>query len=99
VAGVIGCLDRPPDGVLPARVLNIGNHQSEPVSTLIALLEQALERRAVLRHAPRPPSDVAETFASVDAIATLTGFAPRTSLAEGVPRFVAWFRQWEGLDH
>jgi UDP-glucuronate 4-epimerase len=99
VAGVIGCLDRPPDGELPARVLNIGNHRSEPVSALIALLERALGRRAVVRHVPRPTADVAETFASVDAIAALTGFAPRTALAEGIPRFVAWFRQWEGLDH
>jgi UDP-glucuronate 4-epimerase len=99
VAGVIGCLDRPPDGELPARVLNIGNHRSEPVSALIALLERALGRRAIVRHVPRPTADVAETFASVDAIAALTGFAPRIALAEGIPRFVAWFRQWEGLDH
>jgi UDP-glucuronate 4-epimerase len=94
VAGVVGCLDRPPVGALPARVLNIGNHRSEAVSTLIALLEQALGRRAILRDAPRPAADVQETFASVDAIATLTGFAPTISLAEGIPRFVAWFRAW-----
>jgi UDP-glucuronate 4-epimerase len=99
VAGVIGCLDRPPEGVLPARILNIGNHRSEAVSTLISLLEQALGRRAILRDTPRPAADVEETFASVDAIAALTGFAPTTSLAEGIPRFVAWFRAWEGANH
>jgi UDP-glucuronate 4-epimerase len=98
VAGVIGCLDRPPAGDPPVRVLNIGNHRSETVSTLIALLEKALGRRAILRDAPRPAADVEETFASVDAIAALTGYAPGTSLAEGIPRFVAWFRQWEGAN-
>jgi UDP-glucuronate 4-epimerase len=97
VAGVIGCLDRPPAGALPARVLNIGNHHSEAVSTLIALLEQALGQRAILRDVPRPAADVRETFAAVDAIAALTGFAPTTSLAEGIPRFVAWFRVWHGI--
>ena len=97
VAGVVGCLDRPPEGILPARVLNIGNHRSEPVSTLVRLLEQALGRRAILREAPRPPADVEETFASIDAIAALTGFAPRTSLAEGIPRFAAWFKAWHGI--
>ena len=97
VAGVVGCMDCPPEGVVPTRVLNIGNHRSEEVSTLVRLLEQALGRRAVLREAPRPPADVAETFASIDAIAALTGFAPRTSLAEGIPRFVAWFKAWHGL--
>ena len=96
VAGVLGCLDRPPDGELPARVLNIGNHRSETVRTLVWLLEEALGRRAIVREAPRPPADVPETFASIDAIAALTGFAPRTPLAEGIPRFAAWFKAWQG---
>jgi UDP-glucuronate 4-epimerase len=95
VAGVIGCLDRPPEGTPPIRVLNIGNHRSETVGTLIGLLENALGRRAILRHAPRPLADVAETCASVEAIAALTGFAPSTSLAEGIPRFASWFLEWE----
>ena len=98
VAGVIGCLDRPPEGDAPARVLNIGNHRSEQVNTLVRLLEKALGRQAIVREAPRPPADVEETFASIDAIAGLTGFAPRTSLEEGVPRFVTRFKAWHGLD-
>jgi UDP-glucuronate 4-epimerase len=97
VAGVLGCLDHPPEGALPARVLNIGNHRSEQVITLVRLLEQALGRRAVLRDAPRPLADVEETFAAVDAIAALTGFSPRTPLAEGIPRFAAWFKEWHGI--
>jgi UDP-glucuronate 4-epimerase len=98
VAGVVGCLDHPSGEAVPARVLNIGNHRSEQVSTLVRLLEQSLGRRAVLREAPRPPADVAETFASIGAIAALTGFAPRTSLEDGIPRFVAWFKGWHELD-
>lgn len=96
VAGVIGCLDHPPpDGTAP-RVLNIGNRTSESVSTLIALLEQALGRRAVVQQVARPLADVQETVASIGQIAALTGFAPATTLAEGIPRFVAWFTTWHG---
>jgi len=98
VAGVLGCLDRPPEGEVPVRVLNIGNHRSEAVSTLIELLEQELERKAVIRYAPRPALDVEETFASVDAIAALTGYAPTTPLSVGIPRFVSWFRDWHGIN-
>ena len=97
VAGVVGCLERPPTGAPATRLLNIGNHRSETVSRLIELLEQALGRRAVLHDAPRPAADVAETFAAVEAIATLTGFAPTISLADGIPRFVAWFQDWHGI--
>lgn len=98
VAGVIGCLDRPPGPGEAARVLNIGNHRAEEVVTLVRLLEECLGQKAVVRDAPRPAADVAATFASVDAIAALTGFAPRTPLTEGIPRFVAWFREFHAIE-
>ena len=98
VAGVLGCLDNPPSDVVPVRVLNIGNHRSEQVNTLISLLEQELGRKAILRHAPRPALDVEETFASVEAIGALTGYRPTTPLAVGIPRFVAWFLAWHGTN-
>jgi UDP-glucuronate 4-epimerase len=94
VDGVIGCLAHPPEAGAPARVLNIGNHRCEEVRELVALLERALGRSAIIRSAPRPAMDVEETYADVDAIAALTGFQPTTSLAEGIPRFVAWFNDW-----
>lgn len=101
VAGVVGVLDRPPargaGGAAPCRVLNIGNHRAEEVRTLVALLERGLGRRAVVREAARPATDVEATFAAVAAIGGLTGFAPRVSLAEGVGRFVAWFRGFHGV--
>lgn len=94
VAGVAGALDRPPESGM--RVLNIGNNRAEEVRTLLALLEESLGRKAVVRDAPRPAVDVEETFASVDAIHELTGFQPSTPLSEGIPKFVAWFRDWHG---
>ncbi len=92
VSGVVGCLDRAPAGA--ERVLNIGNHRGEAVLTLVHLLEKALGRSAIVRSAPRPAVDVEETFASIDAIHALTGFVPSMALEDGIPRFVAWFREW-----
>ena len=40
------------------------------------------------------PGDVPATFAAIDRLAALTGFAPRTSLADGLARFVAWYREY-----
>ena len=94
VAGVVGSLDRPPADVNVPRLLNIGNHQVEEVRELVRLLEDALGRKAEIRSAPRPAVDVEATFASIDAIAGLTGFAPKTPLSLGIPRFVAWFLDW-----
>ncbi len=100
VEGVLGCLDRPPEpaaGAVPARLFNIGNTRSEAVGELIRLLEAALGRPAVVRHAPRPAADVVETLADVSALQTLTGFAPRTRLADGVARFAEWLLAWRGM--
>ncbi len=97
VAGVVGCLDMPPKRGA-ARVFNVGNTRSEPVSALVAALEAALGRRAVIHLAARPAADVAATEADVGALAALCGFAPRTTLAEGIARFAGWLIEWEASD-
>ena len=96
VTGVVGVMDRPPPKG-PPRILNIGNNRAEKVSLLVRLLETGLGRPAIIRVQPRPKADVVETWASVDAITELTGYAPATSLEAGIPRFVAWFRAYHGV--
>jgi UDP-glucuronate 4-epimerase len=93
VAGVLGCLDRPAEARAP-RLLNIGNHRSEEVRRFVAVLEDALGRRASIVDAPRPATDVEETFADIGAISALCGFAPRTPIEAGVPRFADWYLSW-----
>ena len=97
VAGVVGALDRPPEDAAVPRLLNIGNHQVEEVSELVRLLEDSLGRKAEIRSAPRPAVDVEATYASIDSISALTGFSPKTPLSLGIPRFVAWFREWQSV--
>jgi UDP-glucuronate 4-epimerase len=99
VAGVVGAMDRPPGTSEGARVLNIGNHRSETVSRLVSLLEDALGRRAVIRDVKRPVADVESTWADVNAIGALTGYAPTTPLEVGIPRFAAWFMNYHGADY
>jgi UDP-glucuronate 4-epimerase len=93
VAGVVACLDKPPLGEAP-RLLNIGNHRSEEVRRFVSVLEDALGRQATIVDAPRPATDVEETFADITAISALCGYAPRTSIDAGVPRFASWYLSW-----
>jgi UDP-glucuronate 4-epimerase len=99
IAGVIGALDHPPAASEGARVLNIGNNRSETVNRLVELLEAALGRRAVIEEVPQPAADVVETWANVDAIHALTGFAPTTPLAVGIPRFARWFLDYHRVEN
>lgn len=106
VSGVIAALDHPPadDGRekaggsrSPHAVYNIGNHRSEELTQLIALIEEACGKTAVKQMKPMQPGDVRETFADISAIERDLGFHPTTSIAEGVPRFVSWFRGYHGI--
>ena len=95
VAGVLACLDRPPARGAAPPVFNIGNNRGELVSSLVALLEQGLGRKAVVRSAPRPVADVVETCADLDAIERWAGYTPTTPLGVGIPKFVEWFLAYQ----
>ena len=94
IAGVLGVLDHPPQDAAPHRLFNIGNNRAEYVTDLVRLLEEALGRRAVTADLPKPEADPVETWADVSALAALCGYAPKTRLEEGIPRFVAWYLKW-----
>jgi UDP-glucuronate 4-epimerase len=106
VSGVLACLDSPPkdDGaekpggsVAPHSVYNIGNNRSEDLMRVVALLEQETGRKAVISPQPMQPGDVKETCADLSAIQRDLGFSPTTTIDEGVPRFVRWYRDHHGL--
>jgi UDP-glucuronate 4-epimerase len=80
----------------PHRVYNIGNDNPEELNRLIGLIEDALGRKAQRVDRPLPPGDVLETRADVSDLRRDVGFAPSTSLEEGVRRFVDWYRGYHG---
>ena len=98
VEGVVAALDRPPgpEGP-PHRLYNLGNHAPEPVLRLVELVEAAVGRKAGTILEPMQPGDVRETFADIDSARRDLGFAPRTRLDQGVPRFVDWYRAFYGV--
>jgi UDP-glucuronate 4-epimerase len=95
VKGVIAVTDKAPDGPgVPYRVYNIGNHRSEPLMRFIGVIENSLGMKANVNFMPMQPGDVKETFADTDALRNDFGFEPATSIDEGVPRFVHWYREF-----
>ena len=82
----------------PHAVYNIGNHRSEELMRMVGLLEQATGRKAAIDFQPMQPGDVKDTFADISAIQRDHGFEPSTTIDEGVPRFVDWFKQYHRID-
>jgi len=90
-------LDKPPaavGGEPPHVLFNIGNHQPVALMDFIRILEEALGRTAVCNFLPMQDGDVPITYAETARLRTAVGFAPATPLAEGIARFVAWYRDW-----
>jgi UDP-glucuronate 4-epimerase len=107
VRGILACLDGPPvdDGEQkaggskgPHAIYNIGNHRSEELMRVVGLLEQETGRKAELDFKPMQPGDVKDTFADISAIQRDHGFQPTTSIDEGIPRFVQWFKEYHRID-
>lgn len=100
-AGVLAALDRPaqPDtyGVRHA-LYNLGNHRSESLMDFINVIATELGRKPVFEMLPMQPGDVPATYADIEASRRDLGFEPAISIAEGLPRFVAWYKTFHGID-
>ncbi len=92
VAGVLAAVARKPSGAPPHAIYNLGNHRSEKLTDFIATLEKALGAKAQIKFEPMQPGDVARTYADIEASRRDLGFDPKTPISEGIPRFVAWYR-------
>ena len=108
VEGVLRVLDRPaaPDGRFdaakpdpaisnaPYRLYNIGNDRPVPLTEYIGALEAAAGRTATKNMLPMQAGDVPVTCADTGDLAAAVGYAPNTPLAEGIAKFVAWYRAY-----
>jgi UDP-glucuronate 4-epimerase len=88
--------DRPDPGTsrAPYRVYNIGNDRPVELLRYIDVLEACLGRKAKRNFLPMQPGDVPATRADIDDLARDFGYQPRTTVEEGVARFVEWYRAY-----
>ncbi|WBU60161.1 NAD-dependent epimerase/dehydratase family protein [Paracoccus albus] len=84
--------------VAPWRVVNIGNGESVPLMEFIAAIECASNRKAEKNMMPMQPGDVPATWADTALLRKLTGYAPKTSVREGVKAYVDWYRSYYGIE-
>lgn len=111
VEGVVRVIDRPGGGnpewsgeapdpatsPAPYRVFNIGNNRPVELMHYIRVLEECLGKKAVIEFLPLQDGDVPATVADVSELAQATGFAPATTVEEGISRFVKWYLEHHAL--
>jgi UDP-glucuronate 4-epimerase len=91
VEGLTRVIECQPPG---CRLYNLGNSTPVPLLDFVGALEKAFCRRAQRRYLPLQKGDVVATHADIEDFWRLTGFRPRTSVEEGVARFVDWYREY-----
>lgn len=108
VEGVIRVIDRPaaphpgwsgktPDpatSYAPYRIYNIGNNQPVELMRYIEVLEESLGKKAKLEMLPMQDGDVPATYANTENLENDLGFRPRTSVEQGIARFVEWYKSY-----
>jgi len=86
----------PSGSMAPFRLYNVGNHEPVELLDVIALLEEALGKKAKKNLLPMQPGDVPATYADVESLERATGFTPRTPMRDGIQRFVEWYNEFYG---
>lgn len=84
----------PASSLAPWRIYNIGNNTPTELEHFITVLEDSLGQKAMRDYKPMQAGDVVKTAADITALEAATGFAPSTSIEEGLPKFVEWYRQF-----
>ena len=78
----------------PYRIFNIGNNRPTELARFIEVLETIIGKKADIRYLPLQPGEVLETYADVDSLSEAVGFAPSTTIEDGIAKFVAWYRTY-----
>jgi len=86
--GVVSCLGY--EGPL-CDVFNLGESQTTTLSELIAAIENAVGKKAIINRLPEQPGDVPLTYADITKSREQLGYRPATKISEGIPKFVEWY--------
>jgi UDP-glucuronate 4-epimerase len=87
----------PASSSAPWRVYNIGNNSPVELLEVVRLLEDAIGMKAKRELLPMQPGDVPATFANVDDLKRDVDFKPATPIAEGIAKFIAWYRTYHRM--
>ena len=94
VKGTIAALDNPPSNTPAYKIYNLGCNNSEELMDFIKTIEKSAGKKATINFKPMQAGDVKLTYADIDQTSKDLGYKPYTSIAEGIPKFVSWYKEY-----
>jgi UDP-glucuronate 4-epimerase len=96
VGGATAAVDWVSQDAPAFEIVNLGESRTTRLDRLIALIGQALGVAPRVEERPLQPGDVRRTCADIAKARRILGYRPTTTVEEGIPRFVAWYRGTHG---
>lgn len=81
----------------PYKIYNIGNNNPVKLMDFIEAIEKELGIVAKKNMLPLQPGDVPATYANVEDLVSDLGYKPNTSIQEGIKHFIAWYKEFFGI--
>ena len=61
---------------------------------MIEMMEEYLGIKAQTNLIQIQPGDVQKTYADIEYSKKLLGYAPKTPISQGIPKFIDWFKEY-----
>ena len=108
VEAIIKIVEKPPHSQInnlrsmnsktPSQIFNVGSGRPISVNRLVSLLEDSLDKKAVIRFRPRPAEDMQITHADIQGLESMIGPLQSTQIEDGIAQFVTWYRAYHLIE-
>ena len=75
-------------------LFNLGNNKSVNILDFIKIIENKLNKKAIINFQPMQSGDVKESCADISESEEKLGFKPKISINEGISRFIKWYQSY-----
>ena len=89
VEGVVAAIDK----IFGYEIFNLGNSRPVELNHFIEVVENILGKKAIIKEVPVPPTDPPFTHADIAKAKKMLGFEPKTTIEEGMKKFIAWYQE------
>ena len=79
-------------------IINIGESKTTSLSELLTILQEYINKKAIINKLPSQPGDVNITFADISKARKMLNYNPTVDIEKGLKDFVDWYKEKVLLD-
>ena len=86
-----------PEGLgCPEEIFNLGGGKQEELMDFVSMIEKACGKEGKKEMLGMQPGDVRASLADITHAKEKLGYQPKTTITEGIPKFVSWYKEYYG---